>query len=46
MQCFMKEIPQYCGNFAIYGKVAYVEQEPFIFPDSFKENVIFGRPYD
>jgi ATP-binding cassette subfamily C (CFTR/MRP) protein 4 len=26
--------------------LAYVEQEPFIFPDSIRNNILFGKIYD
>ena len=26
--------------------IGYVEQEPFIFPDTIRRNILFGRPYD
>ena len=34
------------GNLEIRGSIAYVEQEPFIFPASVKENILFGKDYD
>ena len=30
----------------VRGTVAYVEQEPFIFSGTIKENVTFGRKFD
>jgi ABC-type transport system involved in cytochrome bd biosynthesis fused ATPase/permease subunit len=27
-------------------KVSYVEQEPFIFPDTIKNNILFGEKFD
>ena len=32
--------------FDIEGKIAYVEQEPVIFSDTVKNNIIFGRTFD
>ena len=34
------------GDFEIKGSIAYVEQEPFIFPGTVKENILFGHSYD
>jgi ATP-binding cassette subfamily C (CFTR/MRP) protein 4 len=34
------------GNLEIKGKIAYVEQEPFIFPGTVKENILFGKDFD
>lgn len=55
LSVFLNEIPAYKGSIRIHGeiptkvkdlKIAYVEQEPFIFPDSIRKNVLFGRPYN
>ncbi|CAD8159179.1 unnamed protein product [Paramecium octaurelia] len=54
LSAFLYEIPAYKGSFKIDGQeankgvlsIAYVEQEPFIFPDTIKKNILFGRPYD
>ncbi|CAK69303.1 unnamed protein product (macronuclear) [Paramecium tetraurelia] len=48
------EIPSYKGQLLIDGqdptlnqlKIAYVEQEPYLFPDSIKNNILFGKPYN
>ncbi|CDW74186.1 multidrug resistance-associated protein 4 [Stylonychia lemnae] len=34
------------GDMEIKGRIAYVEQEPFIFPGTVKENILFGKDYD
>lgn len=34
------------GDMEIKGKIAYVEQDPFIFPGTVKENILFGKDYD
>ena len=34
------------GTRAIGGKVAYVEQEPFILSDTVRANILFGNKYD
>jgi ABC-type multidrug transport system fused ATPase/permease subunit len=39
----LKEIPYYSGTLAVEGEVAYVEQEPIIFSDTVRNNIIFGR---
>ncbi|CAD8143738.1 unnamed protein product [Paramecium pentaurelia] len=54
LSAFLHEIPAYKGSFKIDGQeankgvltIAYVEQEPFIFPDTIKRNILFGRTYD
>lgn len=34
------------GSASVRGKVAYVEQEPFIFSGTIKENITFGTAFD
>ena len=34
------------GNVSVAGSMAYVEQEPFIFSQTVKENILFGQQYD
>ena len=34
------------GDIKIFGKVAYVEQEPSIFAGTIKENILFGKSFD
>ncbi|EAR91416.2 ABC transporter family protein (macronuclear) [Tetrahymena thermophila SB210] len=46
LSCILQEIPYFKGNFSFNGKLAYVEQEPYIFSSSIKENIIFGSEYD
>jgi len=40
------ELPRSSGSLRYEGKVAYVEQEPLIFPGTLKENILFGNDYD
>jgi ATP-binding cassette subfamily C (CFTR/MRP) protein 4 len=42
----MEESCMVAGKRDIRGKVAYVEQEPFVFSDSVQENITFGLAYD
>jgi len=39
----LNEIPYYSGIVAVEGKAVYVEQEPIVFSDTVKNNIIFGR---
>ena len=43
---FLKELPLTQGSLNLSGKVAYVEQEPIIFPGTFRENILFGKEYN
>jgi ABC-type multidrug transport system fused ATPase/permease subunit len=41
------EVPYHEGNRIVNsGKMAYVESEPFIFPATIRENILFERAYD
>ena len=42
----MEETQRSEGTALINGKVAYVEQEPFIFSGSIRDNITFGLPFD
>lgn len=33
------------GSVAVEGKVSYASQEPWVFSDTLRENVLFGLPY-
>ncbi|CAD8192264.1 unnamed protein product [Paramecium octaurelia] len=54
LHSLLSEIPAYEGTLLISGKdpknsdlsIAYVEQEPYIFPDTIRKNILFGRPYN
>ena len=46
LSCVLKEIPSFKGNFGYRGKVAYVEQEPYIFSKTVKDNILFGSKFD
>ena len=34
------------GDCLVQGTIAYVEQEPFIFSASIKENILFGKVHN
>ena len=42
----MDETVQKGGSKQIRGSIAFVEQEPFIFSASVKDNILFGLDYD
>ena len=41
----LREIPYYSGQFESRGSVSYVEQEPVIFSDTVRNNILFGLAY-
>jgi len=42
----MEETNLVKGKAKIQGTIAYVEQEPFIFSGSIKDNILLGKVYD
>ena len=46
LQSVMNETNILNGSSFIRGKIAYVEQEPFIFSASVKENIAFGEEFN
>jgi ABC-type multidrug transport system fused ATPase/permease subunit len=42
----LHEVPFYSGKLDIKGSVAYVEQEPIVFSDTIRNNILFGRPFN
>lgn len=46
LHAVMGELKKTSGTSEINGKIAYVEQEPFIYSASVLDNIIFGNPFD
>ncbi|KAL4462596.1 hypothetical protein ABPG74_000426 [Tetrahymena malaccensis] len=46
LSCILQEVPKYKGYLNFSGRIAYVEQEPYIFNKTIKENIVFGAKYD
>ena len=42
----LNEMKKYEGKYGSQGKISYVEQQPFIFADTFRNNVLFGKEYE
>lgn len=42
----MEEIKKVSGEQDINGSIAYVEQDPFIFAGTVKDNILFGKQYN
>jgi ABC-type iron transport system FetAB ATPase subunit len=42
----MDETVKLSGTSTIKGRIAYVEQEPFIFSATIEENIIFGFKFN
>lgn len=41
----LRELPPCKGEIKIFGSIAYVPQESWIFAGSIRENILFGRDY-
>jgi len=42
----LNEIDTHKGQTEVNGSVFYVSQEPWIFPSTIKQNILFGKPFD
>lgn len=46
LMAILNEMDTFEGKIDIKGTISYVSQEPWIFPSSIKQNILFGRSYD
>ncbi|CAK58832.1 unnamed protein product (macronuclear) [Paramecium tetraurelia] len=46
LSAFLNEIPAYKGRIKVFYRQRMFEQKPFIFPDTIRRNILFGRTYD
>lgn len=46
LHAIMGETSKQSGECTVRGSIAYVEQEPFIYSATIKDNVTFGRKFD
>jgi len=42
----MYELPPLDGKIFVKGSIAYVSQEPWIFDDTIRQNILFGSEYE
>jgi len=42
----MNETKLCSGSMSVKGTIAYVEQEPYIYSGSIKDNILFGKKFD
>lgn len=46
LAAILGELPFYSGTLSVEGSIAYVEQEPVLFSDTIKSNILFGRSFN
>ncbi|KAI5634802.1 ABC transporter domain-containing protein [Phthorimaea operculella] len=46
LQLLLKELPTLSGQVSVEGSVSYACQEPWLFPSTVRDNILFGLPYD
>lgn len=46
LNVILKELPASEGELIIHGNISYSSQEPWLFNDSIRENILFGSPFD
>lgn len=46
LQLLLGELPIQKGNVLIKGDISYASQEPWLFPGTVRNNILFGREYD
>nr|UMW71136.1 ABC transporter subfamily C2 [Spodoptera frugiperda] len=46
LQLLLRELPVTSGNLSISGTVSYASQEPWLFPATVRENILFGLEYN
>jgi ATP-binding cassette subfamily C (CFTR/MRP) protein 4 len=46
LQAILREIPAFSGKIEFQGKLSYFEQEPIIYSQTLKENIVFGRQFN
>ena len=42
----LNELPKYHGEITLYGSIAFIEQIPFIFSGTIRENILFGMVFN
>lgn len=46
LQVLLHELPLKSGSLIINGSTSYASQEPWIFPATVRQNILFGQDYD
>ncbi|XP_055263306.1 ATP-binding cassette sub-family C member 4-like [Moschus berezovskii] len=45
LSALLGELPPSQGQVSVHGRIAYVSQQPWVFPGTVKSNILFGKKY-
>ncbi|XP_070223159.1 ATP-binding cassette sub-family C member 4-like [Bos mutus] len=45
LNALLGELPPSQGQVSMHGRIAYVSQQPWVFPGTVKSNILFGKKY-
>ena len=46
LSAVLGELPPSQGKVSVLGRIAYVSQQPWVFPGTVKNNILFGKKYE
>ena len=46
LRALLGELPPSQGKVSVHGRIAYVSQQPWVFPGTVRSNILFGKKYE
>ena len=46
LHALLGELPPSQGQVSVHGRIAYVSQQPWVFPGTVRNNILFGKKYE